>query len=374
MYSLSGIEIFKCLTHLSISFNNIEKFEELDRISNKDNLLSLSVKGNLFCKNPLANVLIINKFCNLKDLDGFKISDATYKVIEETKRVRNDIIPFIYVLSENFMKIEKLSQTILINLELETKYNMTDKCPLEEKLQKITLLLNKIGIMNYFNSENSESKYLKKNINPSIYVIRKIIESFVPNRNFLISNFTPPDRHTVSQVYERLFSDLINSYTVKKNYTELPMYLNYLILKSHPLFEKFFFSKVVENGDYSGEKSPPEILKYICKNFDRLFVKYTNYGLETLIKLQMTHFYYLQPPIAKIHSDYKPIYEQSTTDDLVIKNENKNLTNDHLIVGDMPRSKSPGKNPFTSRLNQASDIVPGKNIKCEFIKSKLLIF
>jgi hypothetical protein len=82
IYSLNGIEAFKFLTHFSISYNNIEKIEELDRISNKEILISLSIKGNLFCKNPLSNVMIINKFKKLKDLDGFKISDTTLKVIE----------------------------------------------------------------------------------------------------------------------------------------------------------------------------------------------------------------------------------------------------------------------------------------------------
>jgi hypothetical protein len=60
----------------------LEKVEELDKISDKNLLMSLSVKGNLFCKNPLSNIMIINKFINLKDLDGFKVSDATFKVIE----------------------------------------------------------------------------------------------------------------------------------------------------------------------------------------------------------------------------------------------------------------------------------------------------
>lgn len=80
--NLIGIEFFKNLTHLSLSFNNLEKVNELEKISNKDILISLSVKGNLFMKNPLSSVLIIKMFSKLKDLDDNKISEATFKLIE----------------------------------------------------------------------------------------------------------------------------------------------------------------------------------------------------------------------------------------------------------------------------------------------------
>ncbi len=80
--SLSGMEIFQHLTHFSISFNHLEKIDELDKIKNPKLIQVLSVKGNLFCKNPLSNIFIIEKFKDMKDLDGYKISEATYKVIE----------------------------------------------------------------------------------------------------------------------------------------------------------------------------------------------------------------------------------------------------------------------------------------------------
>lgn len=85
--SLNGIEAFQHLTHFSISFNHLEKIHEMDKIKNPKLIQVLSIKGNLFCKNPLTNVFIIEKFQNLKDLDGYKISDSSYKVIEGNKFV-----------------------------------------------------------------------------------------------------------------------------------------------------------------------------------------------------------------------------------------------------------------------------------------------
>ncbi len=83
--SLSGIEVFKKLTHLSICFNKIEKVQELERITNKTNLISLSVKGNFFCTNPNSNIQIIEMFSNLKDLDSYKVTESSVNVIRGIK-------------------------------------------------------------------------------------------------------------------------------------------------------------------------------------------------------------------------------------------------------------------------------------------------
>ena len=60
--SLTGIGVFKNLEYLSISHNYIERFEEFIKISHPEKIVSLSVKGNYFCKNPQSNLLIINFF------------------------------------------------------------------------------------------------------------------------------------------------------------------------------------------------------------------------------------------------------------------------------------------------------------------------
>jgi hypothetical protein len=82
--SLDGIEIFKNLTHFSISYNKIVKISELKKINNKHKLTSISVKGNFFCINPNTNTELICLFPNLQDLDGYKIKESTSDVIQGT--------------------------------------------------------------------------------------------------------------------------------------------------------------------------------------------------------------------------------------------------------------------------------------------------
>lgn len=198
--------------------------------------------------------------------------------------------------------------------------------------------------------------------------MNKIIEKFLPNgRNFLYEKFQPTDRQSLTQIYEKMFLDILKLYTFKKNYSELPFYLNYLVVKSNPFLEKFFCLKVVENEEYTGEKSEYEILKYVCKNLDKLFHKYSNYGGEILIKLQMMQFYNLQPPQAKILSFYQPVL-QTQQYEMVRVQENKTLTNE-VAYSYSDNERDLFKNPFMSRLHQASDLFPGKNAKTEFIKS-----
>lgn len=67
-----------------------------------------------------------------------------------------------------------------------------------------------------------------------------------------------------------------------------------------------------------------DLIKYACKNFDRLFIEYTNYGIDVLIRIQMFFFYSLQPPQAKIINPYQPILEQNKSKFVRTYNTNSN--------------------------------------------------
>jgi Leucine-rich repeat (LRR) protein len=56
IYSLTGIDVFKKLTHFSIANNKLIEFEELLKISEPDLIQNISVKGNFFSKDP--NIIV----------------------------------------------------------------------------------------------------------------------------------------------------------------------------------------------------------------------------------------------------------------------------------------------------------------------------
>jgi hypothetical protein len=67
-----------------------------------------------------------------------------------------------------------------------------------------------------------------------------------------------------------------------------------------------------------------DLIKFTCKNFDRYFAEFTNYGIDVLIRIQMYFFYNLQPPQAKIYNPYQPIMEQHKSKFSRIINTNNN--------------------------------------------------
>jgi hypothetical protein len=67
-----------------------------------------------------------------------------------------------------------------------------------------------------------------------------------------------------------------------------------------------------------------DLIKFTCKNFDRYFAEYTNYGIDVLIRMQMYFFYNIQPPQAKIYNPYQPIMEQNKSKFIRMINTNVN--------------------------------------------------
>jgi len=63
-----------------------------------------------------------------------------------------------------------------------------------------------------------------------------------------------------------------------------------------------------------------DIIKYACRNFDRLFVENTNFGIDVLIRIQMYFFYNMQPPQAKIINQYQPIIDKSKSNSVRMVN------------------------------------------------------
>lgn len=286
--SLCGIEQFKNLTHLSIAYNLIENISEFDRIYDKLILISLSVKGNFFCKNPHSNIILIKKFPKLKILDEFKISEATYKVLNETKTMKENIMKFFININKKIEKIQKIANLIKLNNEFDQKYTneLNDPLSLEEKINKIKTLIKVSDYNNCFDNEAYNEKYLNRNINPSVHVMKKIIARFI--------NEEPKVNPTeYRKIYEKIFDELIQKYENKNNYNELPFYLNYLIIKANPQLERFLVFKANQYLSKLNDKNFTnlDLISYLSKNLPQILIESSNCSYEMIRKFQMLMFF-----------------------------------------------------------------------------------
>jgi Leucine-rich repeat (LRR) protein len=73
---LEGVQVFKNLSHVSISHNKITDIEELSKIQSPEKLECLSIKGNFVDRHPDYKSLLIQHFPNLKELDSMKITSG----------------------------------------------------------------------------------------------------------------------------------------------------------------------------------------------------------------------------------------------------------------------------------------------------------
>ncbi len=192
------------------------------------------------------------------------------------------------------------------------------------------------------------------------------MQNFLPYENYVKENCKISSRNEISNIYENLFAHIINTYEHKKLHCELPTYLNYLILKSNPILEEFFISKVrieiPEKIDYL------DLIKYTSKNFEKLIISYTNLNSKTLLKLQMIQFYKLQPSSSSLHLRY------NLNIDVDCPKNFQNYNNEVLINSRSASIESNADqkytNPFLSNINKQKDIIPLEQKIYESLGSK----
>lgn len=318
--TLSGIEQFKNLTHLSIAYNLIDDIDEFDKIYDKLILISLSVKGNFFCKNPHSNIILIQKFPKIKNLDGFKISDATYKVIDETNQMTYNIMNFFSIMENKIEKVKRFSNLISLNNEFDAKCanELNSAEAVIDKMNRIKLLL-KLNNFDILNSGYIE-KYMNKNINPSVHVMKKIINRFLTEDN-IIKNENINEKR---KIYESVFDELISLYESKNNYNELPFYLNYLILKACPPIEQFLYYKAQSilnqmKAKSNGKVTSFDINTYLYRNLPQLIVEYSNCTKEQIKRFQLMMFYKMN----------------NGEESVILINRNPYIENDRMILDEL---------------------------------------
>lgn len=198
--------------------------------------------------------------------------------------------------------------------------------------------------------------------------------------------FKPSSRLEITNIYENVFKEIIKIYTLKNNYSSLPGYLNYKIIKSNIYLEKFFVLKTIENKETDFNNNHTKIINHLSKHFDKYLIQYSTSSTNLLQKLQMMIFYNLQPPQASIIYNHFPVFDNSEYE-LVYKdnrnhitcslnendlnNLNYSKTKENKEASQIEKYKRFYDNPFLSGLKKRPDIVPNQNLKLELVKSKI---
>lgn len=390
---LTGIEKFKSLTQISLANNKLEDFEQLLKLP--VSVTSLSVNGNFVEKNPNLYLLLINRFPKLQEIDTYKVCADTIKTLNSSKNLKTQLIPLLHILDSKIIESKKTLNLIKVNLEVDSIFgtfestlasqHINKECPFESKISRIESLLSKLELSILEKDlVNLKNKYLKPNINPSVYVISKIFcsvfrssimklgskvsdelhiveasyqhssrsqktsrskpklnkeysmnkkESY-ENLNIELSNhsllsdfistyFTNSSQPELSNLYFGLFKDIIRKFVIKGNYSALPTFLNYLVLKSNRDLYSFIIESVKKDVNYqdfdkTSKMDDYSLIVHISKNLDKVLSRYTNKSGQTLLKLQLIQFYLLDPASPKMTNLFNlEVIKPSTVTELI---------------------------------------------------------
>ena len=285
--SLEGIEQFANLTHFSISYNLIEDIYELNHIINPEILLHLNVKGNFFCKNPSFEEVILNLFPNLKTLDDLKINNTHKKMIKYGQELSKYIMIFLLDMEEKKNKI-----SMIINV-----YNLNNE---------YDLINSSNNNLNQFNKENLNSLIESFiNIDPEpFYKILSIINEkrLINNTNYFmplndmnnlilqyLNNTTNDLIASENNKSREIFSNLFYSLILNQKRKDYRGFLNYLIMTSEPKLLEFIKKKGDNFLNYlENDKASINIL---CQNFEKILMQYSDYTIENINEIQMMIFY-----------------------------------------------------------------------------------
>ena len=87
-------------------------------------------------------------------------------------------------------------------------------------------------------------------------------------------DFKPNSRAEVTNIYENVFKEIIKIYSFKNNYSALPTFLNYKIIKSNVYLEKFYVIKT--NNLFAKSQTKTKLNHLNDFAFARLTEKFLN--------------------------------------------------------------------------------------------------
>ena len=248
--SLSGIQQFKGITHLSLSFNNIKDWEQLLKLENKDALLELNVKGNPFTAHPNHLFLIIDKFPNLQRIDDLKISKEDRYYLQNYWLLSGKILPFfiqlqtdLNVIEENLKRMKLTAEIRGREREMSTKERKENMQKLEDLYYKMTQdLKNESFLIEIHRIVEKYTKFQSQSPTLTLKILDNIVQGLYENRlEHLVF-----ERKTLYANYRKLFNDIMLRYFSAHN-TSLDRFLTQRVLET-PSYDHWRFA---EDNDYA---------------------------------------------------------------------------------------------------------------------------
>lgn len=106
---LDGLAQFRFLTHLHLSNNIINNIKELEKVSNKEQLVVLSIQNNPFSDHPDLLTLSLIIFPRLVELNGVKLNDHTRQDVLDGVELGKKLVNYV---GKNEILLENLNKEI----------------------------------------------------------------------------------------------------------------------------------------------------------------------------------------------------------------------------------------------------------------------
>lgn len=253
--NLSGIEQFKALTHLSIGYNQIEDFRELNKVYNKENLKYLAIQGNPLENHPNHKILILEIFPNLEKMDNLTV-DRKFRVLlgKKTSLIQKNLISFLYFLFDEINNLEILLSKLRISEELKAfkqKFETNDYNPQEKLNEFMDSQKNLIRFKNLFDFQRIErlKEFLysrkfgtKTDFSSILNNISEILLSLYGSFDNIILN----NRQAFYTIYKCLYIELIEK--LNKRFDKN---LEYFLVQKIMVNEMVCKEKFSEDNDYA---------------------------------------------------------------------------------------------------------------------------
>ena len=118
---LDGISQFRSITNLNLSYNRIEDLDELFKVSNRENLVAISLEGNPCSKNPNLTMLLLLIFPKLKEVDSQKITPKVREDIIDSVNLSSKLLQYFYQTEQVLIKLDREVNSLKIKFELFQK-------------------------------------------------------------------------------------------------------------------------------------------------------------------------------------------------------------------------------------------------------------